>query len=127
MTWTHLRPAFAVVAALGMTAGAGCGDDEDQASGGQRYCELTQELEEIGEQVFSDLPDDPTEADFTAANSRFVDAAEDELDELVEAAPSEIEEDVEAYAEHFRAQARGEDADVSDERLVEWEEENCSQ
>lgn len=108
-----------------MTALAGCGDDEELTAHERRYCELSQELEQIGRRVFADLPEAPTEEEFAAANRRFVEEADAELDELMDVAPSEIEDDVEAYVEHFHAQARGEDADVTDERLVEWEEDNC--
>lgn len=123
---TSFRPALALVLAVTTTLAVGCGDDDEALSADeQRYCELTAELDEIGGRVFSDLPEDPSDEDFAAAEARFVDEADAELKELAEVAPAEIEDDVEEYVEGFRARARGEDVDVSDEPLVEWEEQNC--
>ena len=111
--------------AVGASAGCG-GDDEDALSADeQRYCELAGELEEIGGEVFGSLPEEPSDDELAAAEKRFVEEADAELNELVEVAPEEIAEDVEAYVEGFRARARGEDSQPSDENIVEWEEENC--
>lgn len=124
--------ALAFAAVLAITLGA-CSDDDDDASGDaevaadeERYCELTAEVEAQAEETFSGLGEDAGEEEVAAAQAQLLEEVDDELDEMVDVAPPEIADDVEAYVAFFRAQMRNEEAEeVSDERILAWEEENC--
>lgn len=122
-----LRLRLAVVGcALALVAGSACADSSDELSAKeQRYCELTGELEGKGEEVFGSLSEEPSAEELAAAEKRFADEADAELDELVETAPDDIAADVAEYVEGIRARGRGEDSDASDEKILEWEEANC--
>ena len=120
------RLALAVCGLGLMVAGVACGGDDEELSADEaRYCELTAELEAKGGEVFGSLPEEPSDEELAATEKRFVEEADAELDELVEVAPEEIAEDVEAYVGGLRARASGEDSEASDEKILEWEEENC--
>lgn len=124
--------ALAVAAVLAIALGA-CSDDDDDASGDaevatadERYCELTAEVEAQAEETFSGLGEDADEEQVAAAQAQLLEEVDDELDEMADVAPAEITDDVEAYVAFFRAQMRNEEAEeVSDERILAWEEENC--
>lgn len=115
----------AVVVSLGL---AGCGDDNQSSDSAERYCELVDELEAIGGEVFADLDEDATDEDLAAAEADFADQADDELNELEDVAPEEIADDVEDFVAAIRDRAQGgEGPDVSaaEERILEFENENC--
>lgn len=124
--------ALAFAAVLVITLGA-CSDDDDDASGDAevaadevRYCELTAEVEAQAEETFSGLGEDANEEQVTAAQAQLLEDVDDELDEMVDVAPPEIADDVEAYVAFFRAQMRNEETEqVSDARILAWEEANC--
>ena len=124
--------ALTLAAACALTFGA-CSDDDDEASGDAnvtadevRYCELTADVEAQAEEAFSRLGEDADEERVAAAQAQLLEDLDDKLDEMVEVAPREIADDVEAYVAFFRAQMRNEEAEqVSDERILAWEEANC--
>ncbi len=115
-----------------------CGEDggavdqaTGQASGGdsQRYCELVQELDAAGEEIFADVAEDDPAA-LQAAERQLVEENQDTLDQLEEAAPPAIAEDVATYTDGFRARAQGESYDeaavsAAEERVLAFEEGAC--
>jgi hypothetical protein len=123
-----------------------CGDDaspDTQASTGSagtspgagdadRYCELTTELEALGEQVFADVPQDAPPEEYVRREQQLLDQASAQLDELVEVAPDEISDDVGVYLADMRERAAtgqstdGDAASAAEERILAWEQENCS-
>lgn len=99
----------------------------------ERYCELSQQLDRVGEQELdvdfeSATPDPETvQAEF----SDFVAAQDDRLDELQRVAPEEISDDVDTLVEALREIGDTGDlsafAEVSDaeERITQFEQEQC--
>jgi hypothetical protein len=144
MTRTRLTP-LALAAGL-VLALAACSEDEPaaaertassaEASAGSgdadRYCELTAELEGIGQQVFADVPEDATEEDYVRLEQQLLDQGSRQLDELARVAPEAIADDVPVLLDGMRARAAtGEDPDqdaasAAEERILAWEEENCA-
>jgi hypothetical protein len=136
------RPLIAALLPLVLALGlAGCGDDEDDGGGGptradaiERYCRLSAELENAGEDIFRELEADPqaTQEDFRRAEAEFVRRYEDELNAIAEAAPAEIAEDAAVLTETVRARAGlteeppDEQAAAKAERAINrFEKENC--
>jgi hypothetical protein len=106
----------------------GCGDDDEEEAGSDRYCELVAEVEGAGEEIFGELGDDATDEELVAAEAELVDRMRDELDEMARVAPEPIAADVAAYVAAYEDRAAGEEgADVSEqeERILAYEERNC--
>jgi hypothetical protein len=141
MTRTRLAP-LALGAALALVLPA-CGDDESpttsteaattSVAGGDvdRYCELTAELDAMGEQLFADLSQDAAPEEVVQREQQLVEQASAHFDELVEVAPDAIADDVPVLLDGIRARAAtGEDPDqeassAAEERILAFEEENC--
>ena len=127
---------WVAVASLASVVAVACGDDDDEASSVERYCELVQELDEAGSEAFADLEEDEsaTEEDFAEAERQFVEDHQDDFDELREVVPDEIADDIDVLlaAQEERA-AGGEQEEVSDEvvaaeeRVGAFEEANCGE
>lgn len=125
-----------VMSALALGACDG-GLESQQAAVGEadveRYCELSQQLDRVGEQELdvdfeSATPDPETvQAEF----SDFVAAQDSRLDELQRVAPEEISGDVDTVVEALREIGDTGDlsafAEVSDaeERITQFEQEQC--
>jgi hypothetical protein len=142
MNRTRLAP---LVLAGGLAlALAACGDDEPDtqsaaeptatspASGdADRYCELTAELEGIGEEVFADVPEDAPAEEYMRREQQLLEQGSAQFEELERVAPEEIADDVPVMLDGIRARAAtGEDPDqdtasAAEERVLAWEEENC--
>ncbi|WP_040336738.1 hypothetical protein [Candidatus Blastococcus massiliensis] len=147
MNRTRLAP---LVLAGGLAlALAACGDDEPDtqsapgpaatsaatsAAGGDadRYCELTAELEAIGEGIFADVPEDAGEEEYMRREQQLLEQGSAQFEELERVAPEEIADDVPVMLDGIRARAAtGEDpnqdaASAAEERVLAWEEENCA-
>ena len=132
--------AFGTAVAVGVAA---CGDDEPartepaaataaETGDVKRYCELTAELDAVGEQIFADMPEEATPEDAMQREQQLVAQSAPQMEELVEVAPEEIAEDVSVLLDGLRARAAtGEDPDqetasAAEERILAFEEENCS-
>jgi hypothetical protein len=140
MKLDRLAPfAFGAALALGIAA---C-DDEPTSSDTaaatatrtgdvERYCALTAELDALGEQIFADMPEEATAEDAMQREQQLVSQAAPQMEELVQVAPEEIAEDVSVLLDGLRARAAtGEDpeqeaASAAEERILAFEEENCS-
>ena len=125
---------------LAVIAIAACGDDDDEAADTTasadvgRYCELTQQLDEAGQEAFRELEQDPdaTENDFEKAEADFVRQHEAELDELTDVAPEEIQDDVSVVLAALRGRAGLEEQPPADQEaakaeraITRFERENC--
>lgn len=114
MRWLGLT--LAGLAAV--TAIAACGDDDDAEGDVERYCEILDELEVRGNEIFEGLESDPdaSDEDFEAAERDFVESSEDEFEELVETAPEDLREDVRTVLDGIRQRGGLEvDNEVSEE------------
>lgn len=133
------RPlALLTLAALPLASLVACGDDDEgggeaAASGPERYCELSADLEAAPDPT-ADLPEDADEQDAEEAVRESFRESEDTIDALEEAAPDEIVDDVRTLVETVREFIDGgslEDAGTNEEvteatgRIEAWEEENC--
>jgi hypothetical protein len=122
---------------------AGCGDDASDtsttdaaaASDPARYCELTEELDAAGEEVFAPLEQDQnaTREDFEQAEAQLVEENQDQLEEIQQVAPPEIQPDVETIvsALYVRAGLEGagpsnSEVGAAEKRLDAFEKENCA-
>jgi hypothetical protein len=118
----------------------GCGDDEDDGGGStradaiERYCRLSANLDDAGEDIFRELEADPqaTAEDFRRAEAEFVKRYEDELNAIANAAPDEISKDAAVLTETVRARAGltveppDEQAAAKAEAAIDrFEKENC--
>ncbi len=120
----------------------GCGDDdesaeettaENPAADLDRYCQLNKELGQAGDEFFAELEQrDASRKEFEEGERDFLEQNEQEIDEVLEVAPSEIQGDAETFVEGLRVRAGVSDADVNlqevgpaEERLAEFEQENC--
>ena len=128
--------------ALGVALPA-CGDDDDDNgvdTGARtavadvgRYCELTKQVDEAGEETFRELEQDPdaTEEDFEALEREFVETHQEELDEIVRVAPDEIREDIDVLIAATRSRAGlgpevpESESEAAERRVNAFEEENC--
>ncbi|MFD2092189.1 hypothetical protein [Blastococcus deserti] len=142
MTPTRVAP-LALGAALALTLTA-CSDESagrqpsatpatTSAGGGDvdRYCELTAELEALGEQIFADVPEDAPLEEHMRREQQLLDQASVQLDELAEVAPDEIRADVLVFLDDMRARAAtgqqpdAEAALAAEDRILAFEEEHC--
>lgn len=128
-----------LIAALALTAAAACGDDDDDDDAGgaegdvARYCEITNELEERGDEIFGDLGSDASEEEFAAAERELVESSEDDFEELVDAAPEDLRDDVEVLVDGIRqrggldveTEVSEEEASAAEERVLAFEEAEC--
>jgi hypothetical protein len=137
-----LRSATLLTVAIALVA-VGCGDDDDEArtvsrsnASAERYCELTQRLDAEGEKFFARLEksaENPTPADFQAAERRFIETFADSLRKIETAAPDAIEDDVRILLEGQRVRAglapkdAVSEAEASDaeERVRAFEKRRC--
>lgn len=128
--------------ALGVALPA-CGDDDDDGGGGDggepavadlgRYCALSKELDEAGTEAFRELEQDPEakEEDFEAVEREFVEAHEQQLEEIVAVAPAEIKDDIGVLLSSIRGRAGlgpevpESESNPAEERVTAFEEENC--
>lgn len=143
MTLTRLTP-IALAAGLALALAA-CGEDEPatQSAAGSsatsadsgdadRYCELTAELEGLGEQIFADVPEDASPEEYMRLEQQLLEKGSAQLEELERVAPEEIADDVSVMLDGMRARAAtGEDpnqdaASAAEERVLAWEEQNCA-
>lgn len=125
------------IAALALVFGlAACGgdDESDETASLERYCELSAELDELGQDEFAALSDDPdaTDEDFENLQSDLITDNEEIFEEVREIAPDEISDEVETLVSATLARA-----DLSDEEFTEgqindaeqavlaFEEDNC--
>ena len=128
MRWKPTRRLYwvAVVSMASVVAVACGGDDDDEASNVERYCELVQELDNSGSEAFADIEEDEsaTEEDFAEAERQFVEAHQDDFDELREVSRrTEYADDIDVLlaAQEERA-AGGEQEEVSDEVVAAEEQ-----
>lgn len=108
------RPYIALAALIALLGLAACGgDDNDEttsraAAAGPdvgRYCQLVKELDAKGEEHFASLGEDATPEEFQAAERRFVERYQPDLDELQRVAPIEIKADAEKLLAAMRQRA----------------------
>ena len=100
-----------------------------------RYCELTKELDEAGQEAFRELEQDPnaTEEQFEAVEREFVETNQERIDELVRVAPAEIKEDVGVLLAALRGRAgqgpevAESESEAAEQRVTAFEEENCEE
>jgi hypothetical protein len=124
----------AMIPVLALAGLVGCGDDDDEAHGDpDRYCELSREMDQAGDEAFAELEEDEdaTEQDFARAERAFLEAHSDEFDEIREVAPDEIRADVDTLLDAVRARAQGSEesspeADEAEQHVTEFEDQNCS-
>lgn len=129
-----MRLLFPTVILIGGMAIMGCDDNDESGSNVTRYCDLTAELDQAGEEVFAELEADPdaTEEDFMEAERQFIEDHRADLDELRDVAPDEIAADVDTLLDTLLEVAEGnlearesEEAQQAEERITQFEEENC--
>lgn len=137
---------IAVTTAAAVLVFAGCGDDEDTTEADtttdtaaaegdlDRYCELAAELDQAGQEFFQEFEqqEGATREDFEAAERDFLEQNQADIDEIVAVAPEEVSADAETFVEGLRARAGLSEATVdqqevaaADQRLNEFEQENC--
>jgi NTP pyrophosphatase (non-canonical NTP hydrolase) len=119
---------------------AACGDDDESGDAGEttasveRYCEITAELDTLGEEEFEALEEDPnaTPEDFEQAERRTVEENAELFDEIQAVAPEEIADEVDVLITGIRVRAGLSDEEVSDqaqneaEKMINrFERENC--
>jgi hypothetical protein len=123
---------------------AGCGDDASDtsttteaaaAADPTRYCELTEELDAAGEEIFAPLEQDQnaTREDFEQAEAQLVEENQGQLEQIQQVAPPEIRPDVETIVSALYVRAGLEEAGPSnsevgaaEKRLDAFEKENCA-
>ena len=127
-----------IVGVVAMLTLGACGDDDGddaQASSGdvERYCDLTNELDEAGSEAFDALEDDEnaTEEDFARVMEGFIEAHVDEFQERRRVAPEEIRTDVDRMLDGIEAGAHAdeqpdENVAEAEQRVLAFEEANCS-
>ena len=91
---------------------AGCGDDKESgeptaASGSSSYCALSNQLDQAGTHAFSALESNPnaTDAQYQAAERRFVEQNSEKFDRLIATAPASIQADVKTLVAAQRGMA----------------------
>jgi nitrous oxide reductase accessory protein NosL len=130
----------ALAAMLGGLVLSGC-SEEDQAAAAEssatdtgdteRYCELLAEINGAAEQVFADVPENPSDEQMMAAWQRLLDEADEQFAEMQEVAPEEIREDNATFVADLRARATTgvspdpEAAQAAEERERAFQDENC--
>lgn len=140
---------FGMALLLGLSLAA-CGDDPDPSpeelgdAGAQEqaqeedgnpelYCELVEELDEAGDEIFEELEKDEnaTNKDYKEAERNFVEEHQSTLDELVEAGPAEIKDDVRTIVASVKDRAglgpkvAMKEVVPAEKRVQRWEKENC--
>jgi hypothetical protein len=135
-----LRPLLLAALASAALVAAGCGDDDEEkkkrdgrAGDVQRYCELSRAFDRAGEQLFKPLEQENASAkEFEAAEKKFVQGHEADLNELQRVAPEPIRNDTETLVAAQRAQAglgppvNEAKAGAAEERVKRFEKRNCS-
>ena len=99
----------------------------------QRYCQKVAQFDAAGEEFFAGLGEDSTPEEFEAAERRFVERYDDELEALRATAPPEVRDDVQKILIGMRQRAGLEtpvelseaEADAADERVRAFEERAC--
>ena len=108
----------------------GCGDEGEESQGDvERYCELGQQIEV--EFSALELDESATPADVARMRLDFIEAHQDDFDELRDVAPDEVREDVEFLRQAERQLAEGGDASLpeaqeAEDRVAEFDTEYCS-
>ena len=137
-----LRMPAAAAAAVSALILAGCSAAADAAGGSAsdsaagagdtgRYCELVEELDALGEQIFADVPQDASPEEYMRREQMLVEQGAPQLEELEEVAPEEIREDVGVLLDDLRERAAtgqspdAEAAQSAEGRIRAFEEENC--
>jgi hypothetical protein len=138
-----LRKAALCTVVIALTAATGCGNDEadtrtvrESTASAERYCELTRQLDADGEKFFARLEktaENPTPADFKAAERRFIETFADSLRQIESAAPEQIRADVRTLLEGQRVRAglapknavTQAEASAAEERVVAFEKRRC--
>ena len=141
-----LRRSTTTLAVVTTIALAACGGEDDSTetpaatttSAGatentERYCGLVAEFDAAGEDFFAGLGEDSSPEEFEAAERRFVERYDDELEALGRSAPAEIRDHVQKLLVGMRQRAGLEapdevtEAEVSaaDERVNAFEERAC--
>jgi hypothetical protein len=122
-----VRVLVVALVALGL---GGCGDDDDEAAGGnvERYCELSDSLDES----FPEDADADTAEELAEVWRSHFEEFEDEYNEIVEAAPEEIKDEAAKAIDILKRVADGDmkafedpDAEKISEVLDEFDSENC--
>jgi hypothetical protein len=109
---------------------AGCGEDGEESRGDVgRYCELVHEIEVEFSAV--DIDANATADDVARMRLEFIEAHQNEFDELRAVVPDEIRDEVEVLRQAERQLAEGGDASLpeaqqAEERVAEFDTENCS-
>lgn len=99
----------------------------------ERYCALTREMDAAGSKFFArvERKENPTAADFEAAERRFVRRFAPQFEEIERAAPAEIRDDVPIQLASQRARAGlsgavdEAEASVAEERIQRYERREC--
>lgn len=99
----------------------------------ERYCELVGQLDAAGEEFFAGLGEDASPEEFEAAERRFVERYDDELEAVGRSAPAEIRDDVQKLLAGTRRRAGLEapvevteaEASAAEERVQAFEERAC--
>lgn len=141
-----LRRSTTTLAVVTTIALAACGGEDDSTgtpaatttSAGatentERYCGLVAEFDAAGEDFFAGLGEDSKPEEFEAAERRFVERYDDELEALGRSAPAEIRDDVQKVLAGMRQRAGLEaptevpeaEVDAADERVRAFEERAC--
>ena len=128
--------ATAIAAAL--LVAVGCGDDDEgdgqsaRTGGVQRYCDLARQLDRAGEQFFKRLEQENASAkEFEAAERRFVELHEADIDEVQRVAPEPIADDITTLLAALRARAglgppvSEARAGAAEERVQKFDKRSC--
>ncbi len=125
--------AWWILVAVGLGALAGCGGDGGDGanaatgSGADRYCKVTDQLDEASDRLISAEADTPEKVQ--AGFARLFEDFGRELDDLVAAAPAEIKADVAKGVEAFRKAADGDFSALKsfdDSKISDFDAKNCS-
>lgn len=129
--------AVAALLVLGVAAcggGDGDGGETTAAADLDRYCELTQQLDQAGTEAFEALEQDPkaTRKDFEQAEADFLREHEPEFEEIVQVAPKEIQDEVRVLLAATRGRAgleeqppNKQDEQTAQQTVQQFERENC--
>jgi hypothetical protein len=134
----RLLPGILIALILAVALSA-CGEgDEAEPTTAQsdlaRYCDLSRELDQAGQEQFQSLEDDPdaTGEDFAAAERALVEENEDALNEIQEIAPPEIRDHAVTLVTALRVRAGVSDAQIdpadaedAEKAIDDFEKENC--
>jgi hypothetical protein len=96
-----------------------------------RYCSLVAEVNNIGERVFADMPEDAPPTEVGRRQGLLVEQAAAQLGEMQQVAPAQIRSDVAVFLTDLRARTtalQGPDpaaAQAAEERIRNFEAQNC--